>query len=321
MSELKKYHPVDSSVVSRFCGIRSFMRLPQIQTTEDVDFAIIGAPADTGSTFRTGQRFGPAAIREMSMMLRAASLTLDIDMFKYISGIDWGDVNVSPCNLAKAHDSIEDGITEILDGDVIPICLGGDHSITLPELRAVAKKYGPVALVHFDAHLDTYDIENGDTLTHGTPFYMACKEGLIDVDHSIQVGIRGLFNTSALKVSEDLGFKVITAQQMREIGLEEVSRQINERVGDKKAFLTFDIDFLDPAYAPGTGTIEVGGFTSYESLKLLRETKNINYVAMDIVEVLPTFDPTQITAYMGGCIVHEFLAMLAYRRKKELEGK
>ncbi|MBV1756918.1 MAG: agmatinase [Dethiosulfatibacter sp.] len=319
MSELKKYHPVDASVVSRFCGIRSFMRLPQIQTTEDVDFAIIGAPADTGSTFRTGQRFGPAAIREMSMMLRAASLTLDIDIFKYISGIDWGDVNVSPCNLAKAHDSIENGITEILDGDVIPICLGGDHSITLPELRAVAKKYGPVALVHFDAHLDTYDIENGDTLTHGTPFYLACKEGLIDVDHSIQIGIRGLFNTAALKVSEDLGFKVITAKQMREIGLEETSRQINERVGDQKAFLTFDIDFLDPAYAPGTGTIEVGGFTSYESLKLLRETKNINYVGMDIVEVLPTFDPTQITAYMGGCIVHEFLAMLAYRRKKEIE--
>ncbi len=321
MPELKKYHPVDSAVVSRFCGIRSFMRLPQLRVYEDVDFAIIGVPADIGSTFRPGQRFAPAAIREMSMMLRAASLTLDINIFEYISGVDWGDVNVSPCNLTKAHDSIEKGIFEIIDGDVIPICLGGDHSVTLPELRAVAKKHGPIALVHFDAHLDTYDIENGDTLTHGTPFYLACKEGLIDVEHSIQVGIRGLFNTDALKASEDLGFKVIMAEQMRDMGLEEVARQINKRVGDKKVFLTFDIDFVDPSYAPGTGTIEVGGFTSYESLKLLRETKDINYIAMDIVEVLPTFDPTEITAYLGGCVVHEFLAMLAYRRRKSIENK
>lgn len=321
MPELKKYHPVDSSVVSRFCGVRSFMRLPQIQTTEDVDFAIIGAPADTGSTFRTGSRFAPAAIREMSMMLRAASVTMDIDIFKYISGVDFGDVNVSPCNLEKAHKSIEEGIQTIVDGDVIPVCFGGDHSVTLPELRAVAKKHGPVALVQFDAHLDTYDIENGDILTHGTQFKIAVDEGLIDTAHSIQIGARGLFNTEAIKTSENLGFKVITADQIRQLGFDEVGRIINKRVGDKKAFLTFDIDFVDPAYAPGTGTIEVGGFTSYESLYLLRQTKDINYVACDVVEVLPAFDPTQITAYMAGCVAHEFIAMLAYRRKKELETK
>lgn len=316
MPDLKKYHPVDSSQVSRFCGVRSFMRLPQVRTCEDVDFAIIGAPADNGSTFRPGQRFAPAAIREMSMMLRAASLTLDINMFEYISGTDWGDVNVSPCDLAKAHQAIQEEISRIVAGDVIPVCLGGDHSVTLPELRAVAGRYGPVALVHFDAHLDTYDIENGDTLTHGTPFYIACREGLIDTAHSIQVGIRGLFNTSARKVSEDLGFKVIMAEEMREMGLDEVALQINDRVGSSKAFLTFDIDFVDPAFAPGTGTIEVGGFTSYEALRLLRSTRDLNYVAMDIVEVLPSFDPAQITAYLGGSIVHEFLAMLAYRKKK-----
>ena len=292
------------------------MRLPELRTHADVDFAILGAPADTGSTFRPGQRFAPAAIREMSMMLRAASLTLDINMFEYISGIDWGDVNVSPCDLAKAHAAIQSEMADILTGDVIPVCLGGDHSVTLPELRAVAEKHGPIALVHFDAHLDTYDIENGDTLTHGTPFYIACREGLIDTSRSIQVGIRGLFNTSARKVSEELGFKVIMAEEMREMGLDEVGRQILARVGTAKAFLTFDIDFVDPAFAPGTGTIEVGGFTSYEALKLLRQTKDLNYVGMDIVEVLPAFDPTQITAYLGGAIVHEFLAMLAYRRRK-----
>lgn len=316
MPSQKKYHPVDAAEVSRFCGIRTFMRLPELRTHADVDFAILGAPADTGSTFRPGQRFAPAAIREMSMMLRAASLTLDINMFEYISGVDWGDVNVSPCDLAKAHAAIQAEMAEILAGDVIPVCLGGDHSVTLPELRAIAEKHGPVALVHFDAHLDTYDIENGDTLTHGTPFYIACREGLIDTSRSIQVGIRGLFNTSARKVSEDLGFKVIMAEEMREMGLDEVARQINARVGAAQAFLTFDIDFVDPAFAPGTGTIEVGGFTSYEALKLLRQTKDLNYVGMDIVEVLPAFDPTQITAYLGGAVVHEFLAMLAYRRRK-----
>jgi len=252
----------------------------------------------------------------MSMMLRAASLTLDINMFEYISGIDWGDANVSPCDLAKAHKAIEAEVYEIISGGVIPVCLGGDHSVTLPQLRAVARRHGPVALVHFDAHLDTYDIENGDSLTHGTPFYIACQEGLIDTSHSIQVGIRGLFNTSARKVSEDLGFEVIMSEEMREMGLDEVARQINERVGDSKAFLTFDIDFVDPAFAPGTGTIEVGGFSSYEALKLLRSTRDLDYTAMDIVEVLPSFDPTQITAYLGGSIVHEFLAMLAYRKRK-----
>jgi agmatinase len=297
------------------------MRLPQLQTTEDVDFAIIGAPADTGSTFRTGSRFAPAAIREMSMMLRAASVNLDINIFQYVSGVDFGDINVSPCNLARAHEAIEEGIKPIVDGGAISICLGGDHSITLPELRAVAKEHGPVALVQFDAHLDTYDIENGDTLTHGTPFKIAVDEGLIDTAHSIQVGTRGLFDMSAIKTSEDLGFQVITAEQVHKLGLDRVGQIINERVGNKKAFLTFDIDFVDPAYAPGTGTIEVGGFTSYESLYLLRQTKDIDYVACDVVEVIPAFDPTQITAYMAGCVIHEFIAMLACRRKEELEAQ
>ena len=319
MGQYKLYHPVDSSKVSRFCGIRSFMRLPQVQTTEGVDFGIIGAPVDTGSTFRTGSRFAPAAIREMSMMLRAASVNLDVDIFEYVSGVDFGDINVSPCSLEKAHKAIEEGLQPIVDAGVVPICFGGDHSITLPELRAVARKYGPVALVHFDAHLDTYDEENGDTLTHGTPFWIAVKEGLIDTAHSIQVGVRGLFSTDAIKVSERLGFKVITANELRKLGLDAVGKEIIKRVGDKKTFLTYDIDFIDPAYAPGTGTIEVGGFTSYEALYLLRLTKDINYIGCDVVEVLPAFDPTQITAYMAGCVAHEFIAMMACRKRDALK--
>jgi len=318
MAQLKKYHPVDSTVVPRFCDIRTFMRLPHVKTTEDVDFAVVGVPCDTGATFRTGARFGPAAIREMSMLLRAASANLGVNIFEYLSGVDYGDINVNPCSIEDAHRAIEEGLQPIVDAGVIPICLGGDHSITLPELRAVAKKYGPVALVHFDAHLDTYDMENGSKLTHGTPFARAVEEGLIDTGHSIQVGIRGIFSIETIKESEELGFKVITAKEMREIGLEQVAKQINERVGDKLAFLTFDIDFLDPAYAPGTGTIEVGGFTSYEALYLVRQLKDINFVACDVVEVLPAFDPTQITAYMAGNVVHEFISMLALKKKERM---
>ena len=321
MAEYKKYHPVDSSEVSRFCGIRSFMRLPQLQATEGVDFGILGLPVDTGSTFRTGSRFAPAAIREMSMMLRAASVNLDIDIFKYVSGVDYGDVNVSPCDLQKAHKAIELGLRPIVGAGVVPVCFGGDHSVTLPELRAVAATHGPVALVHLDAHLDTYDIENGDTLTHGTPFKIAVDEGLIDTAHSIQVGVRGIFSTDAIRVSRDMGFEVIPAGELREEGLDRVVARINRRVGDRKAFLTFDIDFVDPAYAPGTGTIEVGGVTSFEALYLLRQTKDIDYVACDVVEVLPAFDPTQITAYTAGCVAHEFIAMMAYRKRKAASGR
>ncbi len=317
MPQLRKYHPVDSTVVSRFCGVRTFMRLPHIKTTEDVDFAVVGVPCDSGATFRTGARFGPAAIREMSMMLRAGSANLGVNIFEYLSGVDYGDINVNPSSIEDAHRAIEEGLQPIVDAGVIPICLGGDHSITLPELRAVARKYGPVALVHFDAHLDTSDVQNGSKLTHGTPFARAVEEGLIDTEHSIQVGIRGIFSVEAIQEAEALGFKVITAREMREIGLETVAERILERVGDKLAFLTFDIDFLDPAYAPGTGTIEVGGFTSYEALYLIRQLKAINFVACDVVEVLPAFDPTQITAYMAGNIVHEFISVLAVKRRDQ----
>ncbi len=317
MAQLRRYHPVDSTVVPRVCGMRTFMRLPHVKTTEDVDFAVVGIPCDVGSTFRTGSRFGPAAIREMSMLLRAGNAHLGVNIFEHVSGVDYGDINVNPCSIEDAHRAIEEGLQPIVDAGVIPVCLGGDHSITLPELRAVAKKYGPVALVHFDAHLDTSDVQHGSRLTHGTPFARAVEEGLIDATRSIQLGIRGIFSIESIKKSEDLGFEVITARQMRKMGLGAVAKRVKERVGDLPAFLTFDVDFLDPAYAPGTGTIEVGGFTSYEALDLLGELWEMHFVGCDVVEVLPALDPTQITAYVAGNIAHQFISMLALRRKGE----
>ena len=228
---------------------------------------------------------------------------------------DSGDINTDPCNLDTCHKQIEDRYNEILKYDTIPLGLGGDHSVTLPELRAIAKKHGPVALVQFDSHLDTASLQYGNPVTHGTMFYRAVEEGLIDAKHSIQVGIRGVYGMQTIRESEALGFHVITAREIHENGIEWAAERIKEVVGTTKTHFTFDIDFFDPAYAPGTGTIEVGGFTSYEGLKLERSIKELNFVSFDVVEVLPAFDPTQITAYLGGCVAHEFLAMLAWKKQ------
>ena len=203
-----------------------------------------------------------------------------------------------------------------MEAGAIPICIGGDHSITLGELRSIKKKHGPVALVQFDSHFDTVDSYFGNRYNHGTVFKRALEEGLIDVGRSIQVGMRGsLYSIDDLNNSIDMGFKVITTQEMSKMGLKEVAKQIVERVGDGKAFLSFDIDFVDPAYAPGTGTIEVGGFTSFEVLEILRELKNINFVGYDLVEIIPAFDSTQITASLGSNIIFEFISIIALKKK------
>lgn len=315
-AKYKKYHPEDPSVITRYTGIRTFMKLPFIKgDLTDVDFAIIGIACDGGTTFRSGAAFGPSAIREMSIMLRNYNINLDIDIFEYLSGIDYGDANTNPCSLEASLKATEEIFDEVVSQGVMPIGLGGDHSVTLGEIRSVAKKHGPVALVQFDSHPDTYDVENGSKLTHGTIFRRGVEEGIIDANHSVQVGIRGVFDKDTIAESEALGYTVITAAQMHEKGLYWTAKQILDVVGKTKTHLTFDIDFFDPAYAPGTGTIEVGGFTSYEGIKLIRDIKEINYVSFDVVEVLPSFDPTQITAYLASSLVQEFLATLADKKR------
>ena len=204
----------------------------------------------------------------------------------------------------------------ILKENACPIVLGGDHSITLAELRAAAKKYGPVALVHFDSHSDLCDEVFGQKYNHGTPFRRALEENLIDASHSIQVGMRGsLYDPDEHKMAAELGMKLIPAHKVREMGLKTLVKTILERVGDKPCFLTFDIDFVDPAYAPGTGTPEVGGFTSLEALELVRNIKDLNFVGFDLVEVLPAYDHGEITAYLAANIVFEYLSILAMKKK------
>ena len=316
-----KYRPVDPRESPRFAGIKTFMRLPHVTTTEGVDVAIVGVPFDTGASYRVGARFGPEAIRSVSALLRHHNEVLDVSIFDHCSVVDYGDLPVNPGYIEDSYKMIEDGLLPILDGGVTPIMLGGDHSVTLPELRAMAKTHGPVALIHFDSHTDTGDKRFGRKYTHGTPFRRAVEEELILVAHSIQVGMRGsIYSRDSLDDARKMGFDLITTVEVQEQGIGDLIQRIRDRTGAAKAFVTFDIDFVDPAYAPGTGTPEVGGFTSSEALRVVRGMKGLDLVGFDLVEVLPQYDPSRITALLAANIVYEFISLIALRKKLESEG-
>ena len=308
--------PASALSSPRFCNMGTFMRMQKVDSAEGLDFAIAGAPFDTASSFRSGSRFGPNAIRNISAMMKPNNVIMQVNIMDGLKGGDIGDFNVTPGYIHPTYQAIEEGVANILKENACPIVLGGDHSITLAELRAVAKKYGPVALVHFDSHSDLCDEVFGQKYNHGTPFRRALEENLIDASHSIQVGMRGsLYDPDEHKMASELGMKLIPAHKVREMGLETLIKTILERVGDKPCFLTFDIDFVDPAYAPGTGTPEVGGFTSLEALDLVRKIKDLNFVGFDLVEVLPAYDHGEITAYLAANIVFEYLSILAVKKK------
>lgn len=316
MSKTIKYAPPSASASPRFAGIKTFMRLPHVITTEEVDFAIVGIPFDTGCCYKNGARFGPDAIRISSTLMRNYSMNLDVNIFDHLSGIDYGDIDITPGYILESYKQIEEGLQPIIDAGVVPLAMGGDHSITLAELRAVVKKHGPVALVHFDSHLDTWDQYWGQKYAHGTPFRRACEEGLIDTAHSIQIGIRGSqYGPEDVQGSIDLGFEVLTANELHKIGMEEGVKRIQKRVGTAKTFLTFDIDFVDPSMAPGTGTIEVGGFSGFETMTLIQGLRDVNLVAADFVEVLPIIDQSGKTAYMCANVMHEVISILALQRR------
>ncbi len=312
----KGYQPVDAMQYPRFSGIRTFMRLPHVTDLEGVDFAVVGVPLDTGATFRVGARFGPEAIRSASVLLRPYNPALDIAIFEVSSGVDYGDLSVVPGYLPESHARITEGARPLFERGVTPIFLGGDHSVTLPELRAAAAVHGPLALVQFDSHGDVWQGYFGGKDTHGTPFRRAAEEGLLDLEHSIQVGLRGsIYGPEDIKASRDLGFEVITGPEAHAMGMAAVVERVRRRVGDRPAFLTFDIDFIDPAYAPGTGTPEVGGFTSAQALTLVRGLKGLNFVAYDVVEVMPAYDPAGVTALLAANLAYEFISLDALRRK------
>jgi agmatinase len=313
---LSRYEPADSFATPRFSGVRTFMRLPDVQDLENADVAIVGAPFDTGATFRAGARFGPEGIRSVSHLLRRYNPSLDVVIFDHLSVIDYGDVPVVPGYIEESYRRIAEGLEPIHRAGVFPIVLGGDHSIALPELRAAAAVHGPLALVQFDSHPDTWDAYFGEKHTHGTPFRRAVEEGLLRPERSIQVGMRGsIYDIGDWDDARELGFDLVPTDAVRKLGIEETIARIRERVGDAKVYVSFDVDFVDPAFAPGTGTPEIGGFTSREAQEFVRGLAGLDLVGCDVVEVYPAYDPAQITALLAANVAHEFLSLVALRRK------
>ena len=314
---MSNYQPPSASGSPRFCNMGNFMRLPKENSAEGLDFGIIGIPFDTAASFRAGARFGPNGVRNISAMIKPNNVAMGVNIMDSIKGADLGDVPVIPDYIHETYAAIEDFLTDVLKHNAVPVSIGGDHCITLGELRAIHKKYGKVALVHFDSHLDLCDTVFGQKYNHGTPFRRAMEEGLIDPSHSIQIGMRGsLYDPDDFKIAADLGFKVIPGDMLHTMTADQLRDEVQKRVGDMKVFLTFDIDFVDPAYAPGTGTPEVGGFTSFETLQYIRGLKELDFVGFDVVEVAPPYDHSDITAYMGANIIFEFLSILAYQKKQ-----
>lgn len=310
------YQPLDAMVYPRFSGIRTFMRLPFVTDLAGVDFAVVGVPFDTGGTYRVGARFGPEGIRSESVLLRPYNPALEIEIFKYCSGVDYGDLPVTPGYLPESHRQIEAGAKAVFASGAIPLFLGGDHSVSLPLLRAAAATYGPLALVHFDSHSDLWPGYFGGKDTHGTPFRRALEEKLIDPSRSSQVGLRGsLYESGDLQMSYDAGFHVVTGPMLHAQGVAATLKQVLARMGTGPAYLSFDIDFIDPTYAPGTGTPEVGGFNGYEAQQLIRGLVGVNFVGFDLVEVMPMYDPAHSTCLLAANLVYEFISLIALRKR------
>ena len=312
----KKHTPLDAMEYPRFEGLRTFMRLPHTTNLDNVDFLVAGIPFDTGATFRVGARFGPSGIRENSLLLRPYNPAQDIEVFKYCSGIDYGDIPIVPGYLPESHKLIEQETASLIQPTIVPIFMGGDHSISRPVLRSIKKKYGPVGLIHFDAHSDLWHGYYDNKDTHGTPFRRAIEESLIDPSISCQIGLRGpLYNKNDFSMSKDAGLLSITGPELHSMGIQKALSLVKNRIGNKKAYLTFDIDFIDPAFAPGTGTPEAGGFTGYDAISFVRGLKEINFIGFDMVEVMPPYDPAHVTSLLAANIMYEFISLIAIQKK------
>lgn len=310
-----RHRPVDAMVYPRFEGIRTFMRLPHVTDLADVDAAIVGVPFDTGGTYRVGARFGPSGIRQESMLLRPYNPELGVNLSDRLSIVDYGDLPITPGYLPESHAQIAEGAGEVIGAGVTPVFLGGDHSVSLPLLRAVAERHGPVGLVHFDAHNDLWHSYFGGKDTHGTPFRRAVEEGLLDVDRSIQVGLRGsLYGPEDVDMTEKLGMAMIRGTEMHRLGVPAVVERIRERAGTGPLYLSFDIDVLDPVYAPGTGTPEVGGATGLQALEMLRGLAGLRFAGFDLVEVMPPYDVGGVTALLAANLAYEMLSLVAVAR-------
>lgn len=309
-------NPAFGAHLQPFSGIPSFMRQPATRELEGVDVAIVGIPYDGGTSHRSGARFGPRKIREASLMLWGYHHTHQVAPLEVLRVVDYGDVEVSPVDIEATNTAIANEVSAVLKSGARVISLGGDHSITLPLLRAHAAQHRPVGVVHFDSHCDTGSPEfAGRPYSHGTPFRCAIQEGLIDTSAYLQIGIRGPSSRATYRSdAQALGARVITIDEAFEIGMSNVIKEIHALVGARRVYVSLDIDAADPAYAPGTGTPEVGGFTSYQLLQLVRGLVGLELIGFDLVEVSPPYDHGDITAILAVNLAFDFLALLA--RKK-----
>ena len=289
------------------------MRSPHVTDLAGVDAAVFGIPFDTATSYRTGARFGPEAIRSASALLRPYHPPLAVNVVESLSVVDYGDTPVSPGNVERTYAQVEEAIAPLVEGSVFPLALGGDHSITLAELRGLVRGHGRVCLVQLDAHADTWDEYFGQKYFHGSTFKRAVEEDLLDAGRSVQAGMRGsLYGPDDIRAAEGLGFTVVPSEELRTLGPEGYGRLVREKVGAQPVFLSFDVDFLDPAYAPGTGTPEVGGFSTAEAMAFLRALRGLNLVGADVVEVSPAYDgPGQQTALAAANVAYELLALRA----------
>lgn len=314
--EAQPVGPQDSSVSPRFAGIATFALLPRLTDVSRADIAVVGAPFDAGTSYRPGARFGPAHIREASRLLRPYNPALDVEPFATQQVVDAGDISINPFSIDEAVQQIEAAARSLTTGGARLVTLGGDHTIALPLLREVAERNGPVAVLHFDAHLDTWDTYFGAPITHGTPFRRASEEGLIDLTASMHVGTRGpLYGTQDLIDDTKLGFEIVSSVEIEQRGLATAIQRMLQRLGDRPVYLSVDIDVLDPAHAPGTGTPEAGGLTSRELLQFVRALSSCNLVGADVVEVSPAYDHAQITAISAAHVAYEIISAMSPHRK------
>jgi agmatinase len=307
------YGPPEAFHAPRYTGIRTFARTPNLTDWENADVAIIGVPFDTATSYRAGARFGPSAIRDQSQLLRPWHPVHEVSVFGSLSLIDGGDLDVTPGNAERTTAQIAEQLAPVIAGGAIPLVLGGDHSIVLGELRAHAQAHGPVGIVLLDAHADTWDQYYGERYFHGTPFRRALEEGLIDPHRSLLAGMRGgLYEAADLDEPRSWGFEIVPCHELRTWSPEQYGARVRERIGAGPTYLSFDIDVLDPAFAPGTGTPETAGLLPHEAIAFLRALRGQHFTGYDIVEVAPAYDTNaQVTALLAANIAYELLTLIA----------
>jgi len=306
--------PLDATSIPRFAGLATFARLPEIDSVDRCDVAVVGLPFDTGTSYRPGARFGPTAIRQGSRLLRPFNPALRVSPFATTQVADALDLAITPFDIDRAVKEIEDGLGALARRASRLLALGGDHTVALPMLRSLHRRFGPVAVVHFDAHLDTWNTYFDAPVTHGTPFRRAAEEGLLRAGSCIHLGTRGpLYSPDDLPQDADLGFEVISADDIAMVGISAAIAQVRTRVAESPLYVSIDIDVLDPSHAPGTGTPEPGGLSSRELLALVRGLAGLDLVAADVVEVSPAYDHAEITALAAAHVAYELLSVFSMR--------